>query len=88
MRIGLIQAFMAMLPSGRFAASSSVIKDGLTAAVLSAHCRSPSPTNASGVCFTAQPPRGEPELLSELMTQDTRQDTAYDAVREAAPEGR
>ena len=71
MRIGLIQALLEILPSGRFAAGSSAIKDGLMAAVLSARCRSPSPANASGVCFTAQPHRGEPELLNELMTRDT-----------------
>ena len=70
MRIGLIQALVVVLPSVRFAAGSSAIKDGLMAAVLSARCRSPSPANASGVCFTAQPQRGEPDIVNELMTGD------------------
>ena len=38
--------------------SSNAIKDSFPAAILFAHCRSPSPKNASGVFFTAQLIRG------------------------------
>ena len=72
MRIGLIQAFSVMLPSGRFAASSSCNcgrpcgRSLVCSAVVS-----PSPANSSAVCFTAQPPRGESDIVHELTTQDT-----------------
>ena len=72
MRIGLIQAFSVMLPSGRFAASSSCnCGRPYGRSLVCSAVASPSPANSSAVCFTAQPPRGESDIVHELTTQDT-----------------
>ena len=78
MRIGLIQVFAVMLPSDRFAASSSCNQGRPCGrSLVCSAVASPSPANSSAVCFTAQPQRVEPDIVHELTTQDTRLVSTY-----------